>query len=263
MTNDLVKFSGGGGGGSAPDPTRTPDTLRSEDTLEILLAVSEGVIGGWVDGKKSFFISDTPLQNSSGTYNFEHLEASVYTGVSDPDPVPMKLGGQGQSTGVSVSLATGIPVVRTTNQFNVDFLEVRLAVDGLYWERNDGIFQTSIDFQIEYKAQSSTTWLPFWTSSGISIYGKTTSRYIKEFRKPVPRINELYDIRVTKLSPESGNLSWNGQTTSVTRELSWDSFQEIEFDSTKVYKDTALIHFVAKATDQFSSLPTLSGCIRE
>jgi predicted phage tail protein len=36
----------------------------------VLDLLGEGVIGGLIDGAKSIFLNDTPLQNSDNSYNF-------------------------------------------------------------------------------------------------------------------------------------------------------------------------------------------------
>ena len=74
----MIRFEKGSK--SQPAPTRTPDNLRSEDSIEVILAYSEGPTKGLVDGGKSFFIDDTPLVNASGERNFGDFELLHFQG---------------------------------------------------------------------------------------------------------------------------------------------------------------------------------------
>lgn len=46
------------------------DTVNSRAMASVLDLLGEGVIGGLIDGAKSIFLNDTPLQNSDNSYNF-------------------------------------------------------------------------------------------------------------------------------------------------------------------------------------------------
>lgn len=88
-------------------------------------------------------------------------------------------------------------------------------------------------------------------SENIRIYGKTQSPTPKEIRIPVARLEgDTYDIRVTKISPES--------TDTSIRELTWDTFEEIVIEE-KAYPNTALAQLILKASDQISSVPQMYG----
>lgn len=247
--NYLLKGSKGGGGGGST-PTRTPDNLRSKDTVECVLALSEGPIFGLEEGAKSFLIGDTPLQNQNGEYNFKTFALNFFPGTDVADPIVPILGGQSTNTQVSVVLATNTPVVRTTNLIgNVDYIEVRLAFQRLLVQNDRGSFNADASFRIEYKASSSSTWIKAYNQD-IALSGKTTSTYVKEFRIPVDRINSSYDIRVTKLSPAN--------TETYFCDMAWESFQEVTVVP-KAYNNTALIQVSGEASDQFSSTPQWAG----
>lgn len=249
MTIKVLKGSkgGGGGGGSA---TRTPDNLRSKDTVECVLALSEGPIFGLKDGAKSFYIGDTPLQNINGEYNFKTFALNFFPGTDNADAIVPILGGQATNTQVGVNLVTNVPIVRTTNAAGgINYLEVRIAFSQLMTTNDSGSFTADAEFRIEYKASSSPTWIKVYDQD-ILINGKTTSTYVKEFRIAVPKIVGSYDIRVTKLSPI------NSETYFCT--MAFESFQEISTEE-KAYDNTALIQVSGEASDQFSSIPQWSG----
>lgn len=142
-------------------------------------------------------------------------------------------------------------VTRTTERGNIDYIEVRIAVDRLMKSDTSGTFNHTVKFDIEYKESTASAWIAPYGGT-ISISGKTTSRYIKEFRFRVPRIEETkrYDIRVRKVTADSSE--------TLFSDLTWDSFQEIISDN-PTYPNTATVHFVAPSSDQFSSLPDFKG----
>jgi predicted phage tail protein len=246
---------GKGGSSTAPATVRTVDTLRTQDTVEVLLAISEGPIEGLKDGPKTFFVGDTQLENSNGSANFQDFTLETFLGNEVPDEiVTFQLGGAARSTNVNVGLASGVSVVRETLTGDIDFLEVRLAINALYFQDNNGIFTNTLIYRIEYKPHSSATWTKF-TGQDITINDKTTSISIEEYRIPVTRLPlDHYDIRVTKISADSDSVS------SFT-DMSWESFQEVT-GGTVQHKDLAMVHLVGQSSDQFSSLPEFSGIWR-
>lgn len=248
----MIEIKGSKGGSSSQSQTVTPDNLRSKDTLEVLLALCEGPIQGLEDGARSFFVGDTVLQNTNGDYNFKTFSLSMFPGDEDPDPVYFALGGTGNNTNVNVSLASQLPVTRQTVSGEIDFLEVRLSISRLLYSDPGGIFDTQLNFRIEYKPVSESNWKKFY-GQDLEIVGKTTSTYIKEFRQRVSRIDEPYEIRVTKLNPENVTGEY-----SFAKDVSWDSFQEIVSGQPE-FPNTALIKLLGEASDQFSSLPQFSG----
>jgi predicted phage tail protein len=84
----------------------------------------------------------------------------------------------------------------------------------------------------------------------ISVTGKTTSTYVKELRIPVKRINEPYQIRVSRVSQKN--------TTTYFADLSFESFQELTRTPFE-FPNLACAHLTVKASDQFTSLPEFTG----
>lgn len=395
-------------------PVRTPDSLRSEDSIEVILGVSEGPIKGLADGAKSFFVGDTPLVSAADERNFEDFELLFYPGTGIDEIVKPTLGGFSNSTSVGIELAYNTPVVRTGQQRNIDFIEIRLGIQALYRATEKGdTFGNTLKLQLQYKPTSApdSAWLPaytttyqpgdyptighfngeyerfsgvdynalsapnvvqgtirrdspkpvwqssapsspsdnqlwfdssaaqlvvkqwngsqweaissqpsgqikwsfvykgdpvtvytgssgkakttldaiavkaaretyFWLDEGtgrvlaaegmawrdvstpvapigngeISITGKTTSTYVKELRWGVPRVDDTYDIRLVKLSPDPGQ---NGDTENFII-VGWESFQEVVAGN-KEFPFTAMFQLVGTASDQLSGLPQFSS----
>lgn len=160
----------------------------------------------------------------------------------------MSLGGSSRSTAVGVNLFSGTSAIRPTHAGDIDSIDIRLIINSLYRQDSHGVYDAVISFTIEYKALSGTEWA---MAVDANVNGKTTSSAVKEYRFDVPRIDEPYEIRVTKTSPES-------DTTSYFSELTWESFQEIN-KTVRSYPSTSCVRVLAKTTDQFASIPNIWG----
>lgn len=242
---------GGGDSGGGASQVRTPDNLRSTDTVELILGISEGRILGLTRGTKSFYIGGTQLENENGESNFQDFTLHFFDGQALPSyKIKPVLGGLARSTQVNVSLSSASPVVRETQSGQIDFIDVRLVVNQLYYQSSSGIYESDLEYSIEYKATSSLTWKDVYTDHVIKIHGKTTSPYAKEHRFAVPRINEPYEVRVTKVSAESD--------TTFARDVSWESFQEV-ISGNYTFENTAVVQVVGQSSNQISSMPEFEG----
>lgn len=276
---DKKLFQGSGGGG----PTTTPDSLLSEDIVEVALALSEGPIRGLANGAYSFYVGDTPLVGPDGTRNFDKFAIGVHPGYPEGSAAPLnlKLGGVSSNINVGVRLLKDTAVTRTTEaqlRGSINSLEVRLLVNRLLNAGDDG--STSLNtarFKIEYKPASSGTWKLFepfryeevinlpndffredmtrpiqaTEQSEMSLRGKTSGGYAAEFKVDVPTLdNDDWTIRVTKLSKD------NDEHDIV--DLTWESFQAVTLGSA-TFPDTAVVHAIGVANGQFSNIPDFSG----
>jgi predicted phage tail protein len=249
-----MRGAGGGGkqSGSSTPPTRTPDTLRSADSVEVIIGIGEGEIGGLVNGAKSFFVGDTVLQNADNTLNFEYFELEIRPGLPEDsaDFLVPKLGGTSNNIPVNTALSSGVAVVRQMTQNQIDAIDLRLNVQQLFRQDDNGVYVHELNVSVEIKKDTDTIWLPAFQNATLPIRGKTTSTYVKELRIPVARTDDFWQVRVTKWSTNTDN----NQATDVV----WDSIQMINFDLKK-YANTATCRVFAQATNQFSQIPEFSG----
>ena len=246
-------FAKGGGGDS---PVRTPDNLRSDDVVEVVLGLSEGEIEGLEKGNKSFYIGETTLQNENGTDNFSNYELNILPGSGVDEILKFNLGGTTRSTTVNVELSKDMPVVRQIDTGSTaDFIEIRFNIQALYFENDSGVTTNSVTIRIEYKKTIDKDWINAYPGD-FHISGKTTSSYIKEVRFPVERLGEreAYEIRVTKISDDTKNNALGNWVNMII----WESYQEV--DSKQIeHKDLAMCHLTINSGDQFSSVPQFSG----
>jgi predicted phage tail protein len=139
--------------------TRTPDSLFSNDRMEIIMGLSEGPIGGLVDGLKSFMINDTPVLDIAGNANFKDVEITQYVGTELGETITPKLGGIGSQLAVNVLLDSNVPVVRQLTKPYIDYIDLRIAVQRLVATNDKGDYASSVEFSVEIKAASASTWV--------------------------------------------------------------------------------------------------------
>ena len=250
---EATKFAGAGGGKKGGS-TRTADNLFATDTVEMVLGLGEGPIKGLAEGMQSFIVGDTPLMTPDGAVMFDSFNLAIYSGGDDDPPVAYRFGGEASNQAVGVRLRKGIAVSRTTDatiRGLIDRLEVRLVFNSLYHQNDNGVFNETARFQIAYRPASQPgAWSYFNNEEETKQYGKTTSGYPKDFTIDVPRINDDWVIQLIKFNDEDATKSFVDMT--------WESFQMVTRHSRR-YNNVALAHIVAKATSQFSSIPTMAG----
>jgi hypothetical protein len=142
----------------------------TQDAVEVVLAIGEGPIQGLVDGLKSFYVGETPLLAADGTPNFydkngTQLAQSFWLaplyGTPEGQPMASLLGGFGSATNVNVPFATNTPLVRTVTHHNIDFVDVRLLINSLYLEGDNGSSSPYLlAFRIEWKRASDASYNP-------------------------------------------------------------------------------------------------------
>lgn len=148
-----------GSGGSSPSNAK--DSYFTDDVIELVLGISEGPIKGLKDDTaKNFYVGDTPLLNSNGKTNFKDFELDVNIGSAQGELIVLTLGGQASSTTVQSSLSQNTPVVRQGSHVDIDWLEIRLVVNQLVHNSDDGSKGRDLDLKIELKPSTSPTWVP-------------------------------------------------------------------------------------------------------
>lgn len=238
------------------DPTPTYSVKKSTDRAEVVLGIGEGEIEGLADGVKSFYIGNTALQNISGEKNFKDFNLEIYTGSGVDEDLQYLLGGSARNTTVGVELSYNVPVVRQTQDGGIDFIEIRFVISalrGTYVDKK-GSYTTSAGLlmQMEYKPKSENNWRPAIGEDGkFKLDGTVMGNTVKEFRIAVPRIDEPYEVRITKLSK-------NKNSSTEANVISWESFQEGYFSNVS-FPNTALAHIYFQYSNQISSIPNFYG----
>jgi predicted phage tail protein len=148
----LIKGAGGGksGDGDARMPVESPDSLRSIQYATVLDLVSEGEIGGLVDGFKSIYLDDTPLQNADGTYNFTGVTVYNRNGTQSQSFIPGFAASEAVVP-VNTEVTKAISVTRTINNSNNTAARVTLSVPALTFQNltNGDLGGTSVELAID------------------------------------------------------------------------------------------------------------------
>jgi predicted phage tail protein len=149
-----IRGAGGGksGGGSARVAVEAPDSLQSVQYAKVLDLISEGEIGGLVNGLQSILIDSTPLMNENGQYNF--------SGVT----VDYRLGTQGQNyiagfpaieneVPVGAEVKAALPITRTITNENINAARLTLSVPSLTSQNtsNGDVSGTTVTFRVDYQ----------------------------------------------------------------------------------------------------------------
>lgn len=133
-------------------PVDATDTLRSMQRAEIVDILGEGQIGGLVNGLKSVFLDEVPVENADGSRNFSEFSHWVgLGGPTDTNP-PQAFGNVQTEVGVGVNVTFAVPVVRTIADANVDQVRVTIQVPQLVESKDNGDrvgskFEWAIDVQ--------------------------------------------------------------------------------------------------------------------
>jgi predicted phage tail protein len=237
---------GGGksGGSSAHTPVEAPNTLRSRAIARLIDVVGEGEVEGLIDGLKSVYLDDTPLQNEDGSFNFTNVSVEFRAGTPDQEP----LGGfvaveAEQAVGVEITNASA--VVRAVNDLTATSVRVKIRLNALLEadQSTGDINPTSVQVAIDVQASGGD----FVTAINDTISGKTSSQYQRAYRVSLTGSGP-WNIRTRRLTPDNASSTLQNQTF-------FDSFTIIE-DYQLRYNDTALFGITADAESFGGRIPS-------
>lgn len=247
MTNKLIRGAGGGGGkggggGSGRVAVEAPDSLRSKAFAQVLDLVSEGEIVGLVDGAKSIYLDETPLQNADGSYNFQGVEITTRTGTQAQDYIPGFPSVESE-TPVGVEVKASASVTRQVSNPEIDAVRVRISIPQLTEQNttNGDLNGASVEYAIDVQSNGGG----FVTVLTDVVRGKTTSKYERSYRVPLSG-SAPWDVRVRRITPDSTKTSLQNKTV-------WESYTEI-IDAKLRYPNSALVGIKVDSS-QFNSIP--------
>lgn len=251
-TYPVIAGAGGGGskGGGGRPAIEDPDSLQSRAMVSIVDLIGEGQIGGLVNGAKSIFFNDTPLENSDGSRNFSGVSWAERKGTQNQSPMSGYTNVETPQI-VSVQVKKALPATITINNPNADMVRMIVMVPSLMsQDADDGdVHGTSVQFKFDismnggaYQALSGT----------LTINGKTRSRYQRSYLYALPKDVggqpvTTWSIRMTRITDDS-------TTARVQNDLYLDSYVEI-VEAKLNYPNSALVGITIDSS-QFSSIPT-------
>lgn len=244
----MKRIAGAGGGGKG-DVVRSampqPDNLKSKAVAKIIDLLSEGEIEGLVNGDKSIYLDDTPLQAADGSYNFPGLEYATRVGTQGQAYVP-GFSAVENTLAVGVEIKQATPIVRTFTNPNLNALLVTVAVPALTYQNTETGNLTGTEATIGIEVQTGAGAFVAQDLRGAQRFaGKTTTRYQRTFRIPLTGTGP-WTVRVSRISPDSSSSFLQNSTV-------WDSVTEV-IDAKLRYPNSALVALSFDAA-QFSQIP--------
>lgn len=258
----VIAGSGGGGGkgkggGSARPAVEDPDSLQSRAMVAIVDLLGEGQLGGLVNGAKSIFFNETPLENADGTRNFQ----SVSWDFRDGQQLQTPMSGYADvetPVAVNVRVKKDQPSVITINNPNVDAVRALVLIPSLITQdkTNGDVHGSSVSFRFDVSINDGE----YRSLSGdLTISGKSRSRYQRAYRLDLPKRDLSYqpattwNIRLVRITADSAD-------GSVSNDLWFDSYAEI-VDSKLTYPNSAIVGITIDSA-QFSSIPNRAYLVK-
>ena len=245
---DITGSKGGKGGGDKPRSAKeSPNTLRSSATARIIDVISEGEIGGLVNGLNSVIFDQTPVVSASGATNISGVAAYERTGLPSQSYIPGFPNVESE-VGVGVLVRQSPAVIRAVSSIGIDAARVVVRVDSLYTQNkeNGDITGRSVTMAVDVRVPLGT-WSNVITNT---ISGKTMTAYERSYRVESPDPDTLWEIRVRRVSA-------NNDLANIGDNTSWSRFTEIT-DVKETYDDTALVALEVDAEAAGNRVPRRS-----
>ena len=244
---------GGGGGGGTPHEEK--DNLDSKSFARILDLIGEGEISGLVDGAKSIFFNNTPLQAADGSFNFKDVSFETRTGTSSQTVIPVTRNVATTKTvagsGTSIPQGSAGRVIQITDS-DVDAVSLQITVPALQRFSDEGdIFGTDVELAIlvQYSGGGYQTVL---SGGSAKIAGRTPDPYVRDY---LVNLNGAFpvNIKVQRITADS-------TSSKLQNEIQFNTYVEIKYDK-RSYPNSALVGLKVDA-EQFSSIPSRKYLVR-
>ena len=235
----------GGGGGGQRVAQESPDNLRSRAFAKVLDLVSEGEIEGLVDGFKSVYLDDTPVQNPDGSYNFSGIAIYATNGTQAQSSIP-GFGGVENEVIVNTQIKANQPVTRTISDADVDAIRVKISIPQLTFQNTSNGDLTGTDVTIAIDVQNNGGGFAQVVYDTVS--GKTTTRYQRDYYIALPGSGP-WEVRVRRITADS-------TAANVQNNTFFDSYTEI-IESKLRYPNSALVALRVDSA-QFANIPRRS-----
>ncbi|URC22436.1 putative baseplate hub protein [Serratia phage vB_SmaM-Susuwatari] len=236
-----------GGGGSSHTPVESPDSLQSLAKARILLALSEGEVQGIDPANlaKQVYLDGTVVENADGSRNFEDVRLEFRSGTNDQEPIA-GFNAVENEIGIGVDLKASAAWTRAVTNRNIDAVNIRIGFPQLTTQEDNGDINGG---DVHYQIALQTDGGAFSVVADLHATGKTTTLYERTHRIDLPRANTGWQLRVTRLTPDS-------TSAKVVNPTRIQAFTEI-VDAKLRYPLTALL-FVEYNAKSFQNVPKAS-----
>lgn len=244
MIKKLYGEKGGKGGGGGSSFYEAPNTVQSVTTAKLLEAISCGEIVGLVDGAKSIYLDETPLQNADGTYNFKGVTWQTRNGTADQDIIK---GFETLNTEVpvGVEITKNQPVIRTIKTKDIKGITIKVGFPaGLSYLNTiaNNLGGTAVDLQVWIAYDGN----PYIKIGDLHVEEKTTSPYERAYYFPIQESEEI-NLKIVRVTEDS-------QNTNLQNRTNFNGYT-LHSGYSLNYPHTALIGFTVNAKEFGSNLP--------
>ncbi|QMM94968.1 host specificity protein J [Citrobacter freundii] len=233
-----------GGSQKQHTPVEQPDSAQSMARCRMLLALGEGEFAGGLDATR-IFLDGTPLGNADGSMNFENVSWEFRPGTQTQTPIPGFPAVENE-TSIGVSLTKVAPWTRAISNTQIDAVLVRVGINGLQQQENDGdIVGTTVQYHIDLAIDGGV----YATVMTKTVTEKLSSLYELTHRINLPKANTGWQIRVVRDTDDSTSqmLQNKTQVQAITEVI----------DARLRYPYTALL-YVSFNAKSFSNIPKIS-----
>ncbi len=217
-------------------------TIRSTAYANIVDLVSEGEIQGLVNGLKSVYLDETPIQNADNSYNFEGVTLATRNGTQSQTYIPGFTEVQ-DDINVQVKVTFSAPVTRQITNSNIDAVIVKITTPSLTLQNTTTgeIGGNSVLYKIQLQSNGGG----YVDVISSELIGKSTSQYQKSHRIELTGASP-WDIRLVRVSPDSVSIY-------DTNDIYFDSYTEV-IDVKLTYPNSAIVSLKVDAA-KFSNIP--------
>ncbi len=199
-----VGGKGSKGGSTTGGATEAPNTLRSRAVVRLIDILSEGPIGGLVDGPRSIFFNNTPLMASDGSYNFQGVTWEIRNGYPSQDAIAgYPASEETHSVNVEVQHLGAGAVVRTYTSTTATAARVTMRLPSLLHQNTtNGNLEAYPDLRYTIEVAPAGSGAYAGVVAEAFEHQKCTSPYEKSYRFNLPNTGS-WDIRVTKVTADA------------------------------------------------------------
>lgn len=207
-----------------------PDSAQSKTYIKILYGLSEGEVEGLANGLQSVYLEETPLQNPTGGWNFEDVQADFRHGTNDQTHIE-GFPDISSETAINVELKSEMPWVRSLTNTDLDAIRLRFKWGPLREQNaeNGDVKGIVIQYAIDLQTDGGT-----WTEVlNTQIADKTSANYERSHRIDLPKADTGWTVRVRRLTP-------NSTSEYISDKMYVDALTEV-IDLKLSYPNTALL----------------------
>lgn len=236
-----------GGSSNVHTPVEDPDSLISNATVRMLLALSEGetVPISAEDLPKRVYMDGTPVQNDDGSVNIPGVTLEYRNGTPQQEPINGFPAVESE-TRINVELKKSAAWVRNITNTEIDAVRIRMNFRLVIQQKDGDRVGGRIEYRIEYRKVGDSAYTVAFNGA---VDGKQKDNYERDHRIDLPKSSAGWQIRVTRLTDDS---------TSDTTVLNSGIVAVTEIVDARVrYPWTSLL-FVSFDAKSFQNIPKIS-----